>query len=73
NCGAVGSMFVDSALQPLIEKINTDSGLTATCRSNASQWAVSSPLRTNSLLHWCVDSTGKSKQLSDAILGRFCP
>ncbi len=33
-----------------------------TCNATASGWAVESPLKTNSTLFWCTDSTGKSLQ-----------
>jgi prepilin-type N-terminal cleavage/methylation domain-containing protein len=34
------------------------------CSSTASAWAASVPLKTNSALAWCVDSTGASKQVT---------
>jgi prepilin-type N-terminal cleavage/methylation domain-containing protein len=65
NCNA--GMFSDSTINGAIGAAASASGNAATCVSsgpsattgeNATSWAVSVPLKTNSAQKWCVDSTG---------------
>lgn len=42
------------------------------CFSSAAAWAASAPLKTAGT-HWCVDSTGSSKQTAAAATTTVCP
>lgn len=74
NCPAVEfpsgqSMFqVDKVIISAINKALNDAGgvLTAEtwCYNNATTWAVAVNLKSNPAYSWCVDSSGKSKQVN---------
>lgn len=71
TCAATAdTLFAEpTVLQQLTAAGNASAGngLTGTrCSSSASQaaWAASVPLKTNTALAWCVDSTGASKQVT---------
>ena len=56
-------LFADTTINSAISQAATQSGGTAVCLSdgtgtNASSWAVSVPLKTNSGSNWCADSSG---------------
>jgi prepilin-type N-terminal cleavage/methylation domain-containing protein len=40
------------------------SATTVACHASATQWAIGSPLKTNTATAYCVDSTGASKTLA---------
>ncbi len=48
----------------------TDLG-TTTCKISKTKWAVSTLLK-DSAAHWCVDSTGASKEIAAAITNANC-
>lgn len=77
SCTVAGTVFMDADARPLIVKIeDANSTSVVTCRSTtgiSGAWAASSPLRSNSALHWCVDSRQRSKQIGAAISGTACP
>lgn len=73
---AAGTMFYDDVtIRNAISHAKTQgpggAGLNA-CQTdnpasgNATKWAIVSQLRADTKTAWCVDSTGKSKQVSDA-------
>ena len=80
GCGSGGSLFdpANTNIWDILLQITKDNGpppLNNTCFSTAGAngaWAVSSPLRTNSSLHWCVDSKQSSKQIANPITGPTC-
>jgi len=49
--------------------VNKTSGLTGTCNSTATEWAISSPLKTSdgTSKYWCVDVTGSAKEYTSAL------
>jgi type IV pilus assembly protein PilA len=76
NCSLANTMFVvDTTIANAVTSAASASGGTAACLSltgaNAA-WAISVPLRTNSTLSWCVDSTGASKQITGAVPDTTC-
>ena len=67
NCATANSLFADANVTAAINHAGTVSGGTAVCASDdgvvgagtaATTWAVSVPLKTDSLVSWCIDSTG---------------
>jgi prepilin-type N-terminal cleavage/methylation domain-containing protein len=68
-CAATATtLFADTVIaNQLISAGNasTGGGIGAgRCSSSATAWAASVPLKTNTALAWCVDSTGASKQVT---------
>jgi len=46
----------------------TGSNTTATCNDGTNAWAAEVPLKTGTSQMWCIDSTGKSKQVTGSSL-----
>ena len=63
---AAGTLFADTTIFAQITSAATASGGTASCVSTASAWAVAVPLKNPATDSWCVDSTGKSSQVTPA-------
>jgi prepilin-type N-terminal cleavage/methylation domain-containing protein len=62
-CGTNG--FTQSEpIENLITSINSFASSTVTCNSNAAAYAVSVPIDT---AHWCVDSAGVKKDITDPL------
>jgi prepilin-type N-terminal cleavage/methylation domain-containing protein len=76
-CGA-NTVTQNATIASAIDAADTSSGATAVCgmpaTGSASEWAISSPLKAETT-HWCVDSTGASKSISNAIAATavVCP
>ena len=79
SCNAASSMFQqDSIILNLITSIESISGVTATCRSSGTNFAISANLLSvidNSVDNWCVDSTGAARPVADPPAPNvpFCP
>ena len=80
GCGSGGSLFdpANTNIWNILLQITKDNGPSSvnTCLSTVGAngaWAVSSPLRTNSSLHWCVDSKQASRQITSVITSAVCP
>ena len=67
NCATVGSLFLDSNITQALAHASQVSGGAAECYADdgdvvvgttADSWAISVPLKTNTSLSWCIDSTG---------------
>lgn len=77
DCLTAGTLFVDDAnIAAAVAHASTTSANPATCLADdgaaavgtdASSWAVSVPLKTNSATQWCVDSSGASG-IGDAVI-----
>jgi prepilin-type N-terminal cleavage/methylation domain-containing protein len=69
-----GTLFADNTIWSNIQKAQTQSGGTATCASTSSAWAVSVPLKAaeGSNTYWCVDSLGRAKGETAAIVSTVC-
>ena len=50
---------------------SANGGTATACFDSSSAWSISSPLKAGN--HWCVDSTGASKQVSSATTTTVCP
>ena len=74
-CNATGShLFTNAGVAKLINAAVASNGGTAgACRSTVLAGAVSVPLKSDLTTHWCVDSTGTSKQTSAAATTTVCP
>jgi len=61
-----GTLFNNTNVTAVITAINTTQGLLMACSSTAGQtaWAMVGQYKSNGLKGWCVDSTGKSKEIS---------
>lgn len=71
SCTTAGSIFSSAtstgSLKSLTEGAESQNGAsTLTCRSSASAWAVASPLPSNPLSFFCVDSRGNAISTSSA-------
>jgi len=67
----LGSLFDNANIKAIIAGIQKN-GVTPICHSSATAWAVSSPLKTNGTLSWCVDSKQTIKQISGNITSTSC-
>lgn len=68
-CAATAdTIFADPTVSSAWTAAKSASGSLASCASTANQtaWAIAIPLKSNPAQAWCVDSTGVSKQVSDA-------
>jgi prepilin-type N-terminal cleavage/methylation domain-containing protein len=76
-------VFKDTVVKKALISAMTQSGVSnnfstsgIVCSTNASpatSWAISVPLKSVPTNSWCVDSTGKSKQITGAITTSACP
>lgn len=76
-CAATaGTLFADANVSNAITaagNASTGGGIgVGRCGSTASAWGISVPLKTNTALYWCVDSTGKSQSQNAALAGTAC-
>jgi type IV pilus assembly protein PilA len=64
--GTADTVFGEPTVLAAINGATTAGGGVNACSSSASQaaWAVVVQLKSNTLAGWCVDSTGKSKQVT---------
>ncbi len=76
GCTTANSIFADTVFTNAINSVQATAGAAPTCYlgdtsgQKASSWAISSPLKTSG--HWCVDSSGASKQISSPITAASC-
>ena len=66
-CAATaGTLFANTQVQAALTSITTGQGVLAACSSTANQaaWAMVGQYKSNALKGWCVDSTGKSKEVT---------
>ena len=63
-----GTLFNNPNVAAAITAVNTTQGLLMACSSTANQtaWAMVGQYKSNGLKGWCVDSTGKSKEITIA-------
>lgn len=74
-CPTSGStmFYVDTSIRNTIARMKLDGGGVARCASDGINYAVSAQLKTTTD-HWCVDSSGASKQTSnESWTGVACP
>jgi prepilin-type N-terminal cleavage/methylation domain-containing protein len=66
--GVAGSIFSDAKFYSQITAAKAVSGGVESCAATVAgtAWAVGVQLKSNLLAAWCVDSTGASKQITDA-------
>ena len=55
-CNTAGSVFADPTITNQTASLTANAGVTPTCANSASNWVMSSPLKTAG--NWCVDNTG---------------
>jgi len=67
-CGSDGATQ-DTQIADFIIALNDFSPGTTTCNSSLSDFAISVPLPPDSSEHWCVDGTGDTVAVSDALVG----
>ncbi len=56
--GSYKDMCKNSTIKEILSKIKKDSGKTPKCNSTKDNYAISSPLKSDSSIQHCVDSTG---------------
>lgn len=66
TCAGAGTIFADPNVAAAIAAAKAAGSTLGACASSANQtaYAVAVQLKSNSLAGWCVDSTGKSKQIT---------
>jgi prepilin-type N-terminal cleavage/methylation domain-containing protein len=60
--GSYDAVCTNANVTSAVTAANTASGGTAVCTDDANEWAVSSPLKTDATVFWCVDHQGNSKE-----------
>ena len=63
----------NTQVQNAVEAASNASGGTAACQDGTAAYRISSPLKTNSSLSYCVDSTGAATTTASSISGTACP
>lgn len=63
------TLFGDSTsgMSGLVTAVTGVSGVTTSCFANSSAWAAYSSLPSGNPTGWCVDSTGKSEKVTNAV------
>lgn len=66
TCAGADTIFAEPTFAQGVAAAKTAGGGVAACSSSANQgsWAVVVQLKANTLTGWCVDSSGKSKQVT---------
>ena len=80
-CNGTSGIFGNTTVDAAVDAAAAASGFAATCRQalNGGAWAVSAQLKQTDVVgtgsgtdHWCVDSTGASKAITDAVATTAC-
>ena len=73
NAGSIESIFKDPEVTKAIYGAYYANGnIILSCCSDGNNYAVSSPFKSDSAKHWCVDSSGTSQEITAPVAGTSC-
>lgn len=73
SAGLFANAGLTAPIYNAIVAATASSGGTVYCNSAAQAWAASVQLKADTSKHWCVDSTGVSRQTAAAASSTACP